>query len=517
MTELSWLIVACAFGALAQRCRLPVFVGYLAAGWCLGFLGQSVTPLLEQASMLGVLFLLFTVGMHLNPSTLLRREVWAGGGLHIVISTTIFVITCLSFHLALQQALYLGLLLSLSSTVIAAKDLESRDELGSPHGRVAIGILILQDLVAVALLSFTGNSHFNPWLFAALPLIFVAMPLLRRLAERNESPELSLLYITVLVLGLSAWFHHAGASAELGALIAGALLAGHPKADEVAFRVWSLKELLLVGFFLKVGILGLPNLEALYWASLILLVLPLKAILFFCLLALLGMPRRSAFIAGATLTSYSEFTLVGGLAAHQAGLLSADYLSVLALATALSFVINLPVNRLVLHLYERISGLLEHFEPVSSERRPPPPALPGSIGFMVIGLGRTGTAAFRMLAEARRPVLGIDIDPVIADRCERSGWSTLCADARDPEMWKSLPLEDLESVVIALPNLDSRERVVRTLRTLSETVLISVFALDADEARQLREAGADIVTEILEDAGARLAELATPDSGRSSA
>ncbi len=518
MMELGWLVLAYICGLAAQQCRLPVFVGYLMAGWFLGFRGHEVSILLEHASLLGVLFLLFTVGMHLNPKTLARREVWAGGGLHLLISTTIFVITCLAFELAWKPAIYLGLLLSLSSTVIAAKDLEARDELGSTHGRVAIGILILQDLVAVALLAFTGSAHFEPALLLLLPLLLLATPLLRRLLDWSRTPDLLLLYLAALVLGLSAWFHHAGLSAELGALVAGALVANHPREDELARHVWSLKEILLVGFFLKVGMVGLPSMEALYWAGLILLVLPFKAILFYSLLSLLHMPRRSAFITGATLTSYSEFTLVGGLAAHQAGLLSADYLGVLALATVLSFAINLPVNRLVLHLYDRLSGALDQIDIRETPKTAGSPInLEAPCRHLVVGLGRTGSAAYRLLAGRHAGPVGLDSDPVVVSQHAEAGWQVHCADARDTALWRALPLQDLQSVVVTLPGVGARELAVRAIRAHAPHARISVFALDADEEKRLLKAGAHSVSQILEDAGARLAELTFPPRDQSEA
>ncbi len=508
MLELTWLILAYGCGLLAQQCRLPIFVGYLLAGWVLGFSGETVTPLLEHASMLGVLFLLFTVGMHLDLQNIMTRVVWAGGGLHLLLSTLIFLITCLAFGMAWKPALYLGVLLSLSSTVIAAKNLEARNELGAAHGRAAIGILILQDLVAVSMLAVAGTTHFDPLLLLLLPAALLGRPLLRWLADRSHAPDLLLVYITALVLGFAAWFHAAGISAELGALVAGAIMAGHRRSDELSGQIWSLKELLLVAFFVKVGMLGLPSMDALYWAGLILLVLPFKAILFYCLLALLGMPRRSAFITGATLTSYSEFTLVGGLAAHSSGLLSADYVSVLALATVLSFAINLPLNRLVLTLHEKVSGWLARLE--TPHQQPTAERLhdPHSCRHLVVGMGRTGAAAYRMLAQRHFPVLGIDIDPIVAAKNERDGSKVLCNDARDPSLWHSHDLAHIESVVIALPQIEARVAVVRSVVAACADIRICVYALNEEEVKLLRRAGAHDVSLILDDAGARLAELA---------
>lgn len=508
MQEIIWLAVAYGLGFVAMLLGLPVFVGYLIAGFALAGAGFEVTPLIDEASHIGVLLLLFTVGLHLNVRKILTREVFATAGIALLISTSIFVITCSMYHLDLKTGLFLGVLLSFSSTVIAAKDLESRNELGAYHGRIAIGILIIQDIVAVALLAMVGEQTPEPIALLAIPLLILCRPLLSILVRNTHSPDLMLLLAVLLALGIAELFHYFHLSPELGALMAGALVAGDERSEQLGERVWALKEIFLIGFFFKVGMLATITADSIFWASLILLVLPFKAVVFFLLLMIFRLRARTAFITGATLTSYSEFTLVGGLAGYTHGLITADYLTVLALATAMSFVINMPVNRLIHSIYDRVSDLLSPLELKGLETATHDLSKePGKVKFLVIGMGRTGGAAYQYLEGMHYPVLGLDSDPVVVESNAKEGRRVLCADGQDPELWESIDLKTIDGVVVALPQLRSRKQTIRLLREAGYQKHISAFALDDYEQRKLKEAGADVVSLILEDAGARLAEL----------
>ncbi len=508
MQEITLLALAFVLGLAASRFGLPVFVGYLCAGFLAGNFGGGVTPLIEEASHVGVLFLLFTVGLHLNLRTILTREVLVGGAGHMLLSTTIFVVACRFFDLDWQTAIFLGVLLSMSSTVITAKDLENRNELSAFHGRIAIGILILQDLVAVLLFAMVGERTPAPLSLVAIPALIAARPLLGWLVRVTRNPDLLLLLGTLLALGFAEFFHALRLSPELGALLAGALLAGHPRAETLADRTWALKEIFLVGFFIKVGMVGTLGPDTLFWAGLILLVLPLKAAFFFGLLVLLGLRARTAFITGATLTSYSEFTLVGGLVGYNQGLLTADYFAVLAVATAASFMINLPVNRLVHAIYNRIANVLVPLQlDVRHPDQPAPLQESHDLRFLVLGLGRTGGAALRWLEDNNYPVAGIDSDPLVAQEWRGQGIDVICADVQDSDLWSGISVDRLEGVVIALPGFGARLEAVRRVREAGDTTKISVYAMNPQEEEKLRAAGATEISRVLEDAGVRLAEL----------
>ncbi|MFO1422010.1 MAG: cation:proton antiporter, partial [Candidatus Competibacteraceae bacterium] len=230
-----WLALAFLLGLVFRHLGLPSLVGYLAAGFVLNALGQEGNELLERIAHAGVLLLLFGVGLKLRLKSLVRPDVWGGGGLHLALTGTVLGLGFWAFlALPLGLALLLAITLGFSSTVLAAKVLEEKTELRAFHGRLAIGILIIQDLVALALLAVAGASAPSPWalLVLGLPLL---RPVVMKLLDWSGHDELLVLYglaLALVVGGLG--FEHLGLSSELGALLLGILLAGHARAVELS-------------------------------------------------------------------------------------------------------------------------------------------------------------------------------------------------------------------------------------------------------------------------------------------
>ena len=174
VTVAIWLSFAFALGLAVRLAGLPPLVGYLAAGFLLSYFGYETNPILKEVSHAGVLLLLFSVGLKLRLQSLFRIEVLAGSLLHMLITVGLVYLLLISFFkMETQVALMVGIILSFSSTVVAAKVLESKCELRAFHGRVAIGILIMQDLVAVAILSIGNGVAPSIWAFLLLGLIFL--------------------------------------------------------------------------------------------------------------------------------------------------------------------------------------------------------------------------------------------------------------------------------------------------------------------------------------------------------
>ncbi len=354
MIEAAWIAFAFGMGLAARAVGLPPLVGYLGAGFALAAVGEYIgvgphdSEALQHIAHLGVLLLLFTVGLKLKPSNLLRREVIGGGLLHFAISSVLFLPAIrLLLDLPWLQCLLLASALSFSSTVLAAKVLESKRELRAFHGRVAIGVLVLQDMIALLVMSLAAGDLPSPWALLVFALPFLR-PLLFRLLDASGHEELLLLLGLLLALAAGGFgFEQLGLSSELGALAFGALLAKHKRATELSNSLWGIKEVFLVGFFLQIGIGGLPDADALKFALVMTLLLPLKGALFFFLFLLFRLRARSAFLAGVSLTNYSEFGLI------MASVVLPQWLIPLAITVALSFVISAPLNRIVHLLYER--------------------------------------------------------------------------------------------------------------------------------------------------------------------
>ena len=180
----------------------------------------------------------------------------------------------------------LAIALSFSSTVLAAKVLESKRELRAFHGRVAIGILVVQDLIALFVMSIASGQTPSMWALVVfgIPLL---RPLIYRLVDYSGHEELLVLLGLLLALVVGGYgFEQVGLSSELGALAFGALLANHPRSSELSKALWSIKEIFLVGFFLQIGIGGLPDQNAVIFALVLAVALPLKGVLFFGLMVL---------------------------------------------------------------------------------------------------------------------------------------------------------------------------------------------------------------------------------------
>ena len=504
--DLAYLGLALGGGFVAVRLGMPVFVGYLVAGLALGLGGFQPSELLAQAGEIGVLMLLFGVGLHLSPRNLFSRPVVISSSVHLVVSSALFVLLAWVMGQPPGQALLWGVLLSFSSTVLAAKSLESGGELGTFHGRVAISILIVQDIVAVAVMVAVAQATPSPWALLAVPGVFALRWPLLRLIAAIDSEELLLLVAALMALSVAALFGRLGLSTELGAIAAGVLVAAHPHGETLAGRLWSIKELLLVGFFLSIGMQVSPSLADWATAGVFVAVLPLKTVLFFALLVGLGLRARTAFLAGVSLTSYSEFTLIAASLAHAHGMLTLAGLGVLTLATVVSFGLHLPVNRVSHSLYDRFHRTLERFERDIAHPDEAARTI-GAARYLVLGMGRTGSPAYDWLHRNGQQVAGLDTDPETLARNLAANRRVTYGDAQDRALWHALRLDAVSAVVIALPQEDVRLRVTRLLRDRAPHIVISTFAMHDHEAKALRNAGADHVSYLLADAGERLAEL----------
>lgn len=506
MIEASWIAFAFVLGLAARSVGLPPLIGYLSAGFTLAGFGEhfGVGPLdseiLAHLAHLGVLLLLFTVGLKLKPSNLLRREVIGGGLLHFAVSS-LLVLPVIQFVLDLswRESLLLAIALSFSSTVLAAKVLEGKRELRAFHGRVAIGVLIIQDLIALVVMSIASGKVPSAWalLVFGLPLL---RPLLFRLLDHSGHEELMvLLGLTLALVVGGLGFEYVGLSSELGALAFGAMLAKHKRAIELSNSLWAIKEIFLVGFFLQIGIGGLPDAHAMLFAGAIALLLPLKGALFFFLFLLFRLRARSAFLSAASLTNYSEFGLI------VASVVLPQWLTPLAITVALSFVFSAQLNRISHPLYDRLAKRLIPLERNTRHPDEQPVSL-GDAQILIMGMGRTGRAAYDHLSKQGWRLVSLDSDPVTVEKSSEKGRQVLFADAEDQMFWESLEMNKVEAVILAMNDAEAKVISTRKLRGKGFEGLIVSHAMYEDIAQQIEEAGADRTYLTMSEAGAGLAE-----------
>ncbi|NDY96822.1 cation:proton antiporter family protein [Wenzhouxiangella limi] len=508
MLEVFCITFAFVLGLAVKQVGLPPLVGFLAAGFGLNWFGQRFGLLpeftgevLDHVAHLGVLLLLFTVGLKLKWRQLVRPEVLGGSTLHFALTVGVFT-PGLRFFLGLDWSLALpiGIALAFSSTVLAAKMLEAKRELTAFHGRVAIGILIIQDLIALIVLSVGGGHEPSPWalLVFAVPLL---RPLLHWLMNATGHDELLVLMGMMLALVLGGMgFEFIGLSPELGALVMGMLLANHPQASELSESLWGLKELFLVGFFLQIGMSGLPDRGDWLFALGMTLILPLKGLLFYIILVRFRLRARNAFLGALTLSAYSEFGLIVA-----AGLpVLSDWLVPLALTVAISFALAAPLNYLAHPMFERLERFLCRFQRDDIHPDEIPPDL-SQARVMVFGMGRTGTAAFKSIAKEVTEITGIDSDPYRVDEHRQADRDVVLADAEDSDFWSSVRLDRLEVAVLAIDDLESKLIAARKLRERGFTGAIITHALYEENVEKIRNAGADETYLTMQEAGTSMA------------
>lgn len=502
--EAVWIGFAFSLGMLVRLVGLPPLVGYLAAGFMITLSAPELNlpigkPIIEHVSHLGVLLLLFTVGLKLNIRSLGKPEVLGGSLLHFAVSALLYApLIYVAFEPDWYHALMLGAALAFSSTVLAAKVLEGKREIRAFHGRVAVGILIMQDLFAMALMSLSQGVTPSPWalLIFALPLI---RPMLFRLLNLTGHDDLQILFGVLLAVVLGGGgFHLVGLSSELGALVFGALLASHPRAGELSKTLWGLKEFFLVGFFLNIGLGGLPDQQAWIFAALMSLLLPLKGALFFALLIMFKLRARSAFLSGLTLTNYSEFALI------VASVSMPQFLIPLALTVALSFVVSAPLNRLAHPLYEKLASRLIPFERNIRHPDEQPVSL-GDAEVLIMGMGRTGTAAYDYL-QHKTHLAALDSDPARVRLHQQKGNNVFFADAEDQIFWQGLDISKLQAVLLCMSDVEAKIIAARKLRDAGFSGLIVSHSMHNDEAKAIIAAGADHTYLTMSEAGLGLAE-----------
>ncbi len=498
-----WIATAFALGLLARQLGLPPLIGFLGAGFLLNAAEVPRVPILPDIAHLGVLLLLFSVGLKLRIQNLLRAEVWGVALLQFAVALVV-VALALKADYPWPMVLVVASALSFSSTVLAAKILEERREIRAFHGRVAIGILIVQDLIAVAILGVNDGRALT-WTAALALLLPVTRPILRKLLDLAGHGELLVLLGSVLALGLGGYgFEAIGLSGELGALLIGMLLANHPKAVELSDSLWSLKEFFLVGFFLAIGLTGLPTWNTLALAALPLALLPVKVLLYFVLLLGFGLSARTGFLTGLSLATYSEFGLIVMAAAVNGGLVPADWLVATAIAVAVSFVIAAPLSRYAHDIFAVLERFLRFFE---QDRRHPDdePISLGMAEVVVVGMGRVGTGAYDHARDLGKKVVGLDSDLGKVARHLREGRRVVYADAEDPLLWHRLHLDHVRIIMLAVPDTEAKILASEQLRRRGFSGLISATYVWPEERAPILAAGANVTYNYFAEAGVGLA------------
>ena len=509
-----YIAFAFVFGMITKVINAPPLVGFLVAGFVLNLLGYGAPQELSEIARFGVLLMLFTVGLNIRLQNIARFDVWGVGFGHLLLfSAPLALMFHYAFDFSWLIAASIACVLSFSSTVVAAKSLDEKNELGAFHGRMAIGILIVQDLVALILLSAI-RGH-TPSLGMLLLLALIPLrKLLHRLLDIVGHNELLLLLGIGYALFGGILFEAVGLDEELGALVLGCLCSGSQKSGELFRILWGLREVFLVGFFLMIGMSAAATADIYLFPVpvMLLLLLPFKAVLFHVLLIAFNLRARSSFLTGIALTNYSEFGLIVAQATFMMGLVPHTWVTILAITVAMSFVISALLNNAAHGIYARFTKQLNFFQRYpnkGSHHRIYPDNEPMSLGIadiVIFGMGRFGTSTYDRLKQRGANVIGLDSDQGKVHDHQQKGRLVLYADAENPDLWDTLDLSRLCAILLAMPDMEAKETATKAICCSGYKGLLGATNLFPEEEEKLRELGCNITYHYYSQAGIGFAD-----------
>jgi Kef-type K+ transport system membrane component KefB len=536
------LVMAAVVGFFGIILRQPLIVSFIAVGLIAGPSALDQVRSDEQISLLselGIAVLLFLVGIKLDVK--LIRSLGAVSlltGLGQVAFTSIFgYLIGLALGLGAITSLYVAVALTFSSTIIIVKLLSDKREIDSLHGQIALGFLIVQDLVvvlAMIVLSAVGigaggdGGHGGGSVtmvltsgvaMVALVVLFVryvANPLTERLAR---APELLVIFAIAMAAMFAAAGDIVGLGKEVGGLLAGVALASTPYRETIAARLEPLRDFLLLFFFIALGstldlsLLGTHVTGAIIFSLFVLIGNPLIVLV---IMGALGYRKRTGFLAGLTVAQISEFSLIFVAMGVSLGHVQEDALGLVTMVGLVTIAASTYMITYSHHLYAAFEPFLGVFERRGTPREASEAALHRDDGHTVIifGLGRFGTAIGLRLQKRGIKVLGVDFNPLSIKRWRELGLATEFGDATDPEFVAELPLTHAEWIVSTVPlhptglsHEDTRTTLIQLTRTSGFRGRIAVASHHPRDTEELFGSGADLVLEPFQDAADRAVEL----------
>lgn len=430
------LAAAAGGGLLAALLKQPVLLGYLIAGILVGPTGLGLIKEVVQVETLaqfGVAFLLFALGVEFSFSELKKvKEIsLGGGGLQIILTITITALVSIAtgWVTSPPQGVFLGAILSLSSTAVVLKSLMERNEADAPHGQVMLGILVVQDLALGLMLAVLpaldrpveeigiamGWALLQTMLFAAGAVvagIWLIPPMLRLLAK-TESRELFLLGVCAICLGIALLTEHLGLSIEMGAFVAGLMISEAEYADETLTYVEPIRDIFASLFFVSIGMLIDPtflwnNLELIL--GLVALVFVGKFLIVTPLVRLFRYPLKTAIIVGLGLAQIGEFSFVLASEGQALGLVSRRVYLLILGTTAVTLVLTPFVMRAVPKLLDWAESVpwLDRYLTQADVAVVVSEDIPFQNHVVVCGYGRIGSNMVKLLTAMDQPLVVID-------------------------------------------------------------------------------------------------------------
>lgn len=511
------LTLALAGGLAARSLRLSPVVGYLLAGMAVGPFTpgyRANTETLHQLAQVGVVFLMFGVGLHFNlrDLTTVRRIAVPAGVLQIALVAVIAGVLAFGVGLPAMEAAVFGMALTISSTVVLVRTLEERSLITSTAGRILIGWLIVQDFATIVMLvllpvlaSTGGDGRIDALWSAGLAVLFVGVtlvagsrlvPILLRVVGRTGSRELFVLVVVCLSLGIAVGAEVAGASLALGAFIAGVAVSETEGSHQAASDVLPLRDAFAVLFFVSIGmlidpraILDRPALAAVAAAA-ILIVKPLVAGL---AAAAFPVPARVAFISAAGLAQAGEFSFILAEAGRTLDIIQPDTYHAILGASVLSIAANPLAFRAAASVESRLRDRLRIWRWLDRQGNAPPVPPPPVRHVVIAGAGRIGRLAGRALDDLHAPHVYIESVLDTVRGMQQGGLTAYWGDAASPAVLSAAGIEEARLLILAVPDAGSARLAAQHARRLNPHIAIVARAHSKVEVDALRQAHVDVV------------------------
>ncbi len=511
---------------LFQKLKLPAILGFLLTGILVGPHGLNLIEAIEEVELLseiGIIFLLFVIGIEFSLKGLssIKRTVFIGGGIQV--SLTIALVCLASYYLlnlSLESSIFMGFLLSLSSTAIVLKMLQENGEISSPHGRVTVAILIFQDLVVVVMMLLTpilAGQTANPLNTLLLLLVKVVgvvvfiillakyiVPLLYRLVVKTKSKELFIL-TTVVICFATAWLTSSvGLSLALGAFFAGLVISESEYSHQANANILPFREIFISFFFVSVGMLlnlefFVKHLLIIHLAALGILIL--KSIIVVIAVMVLRYPIKTVLLSALSIFQVGEFAFLLSASGMEYNLLSEEtyqyFLSISIITMgATPFVINLA-PRLVKNILltplpkkvkTRLSGMAKEKSLSEADIKE---ACHDHI--VIIGYGLNGENVAKAAKQIGLDYVIIELDPTRIAKGKAENHPIIYGDATDDEILRHVNIHEARVVVIAISEIADTKKVISTVRLFTETVHLIVRTRYIRQIEELITLGADEV------------------------
>jgi Kef-type K+ transport system membrane component KefB len=512
--ELSLVIfVATALSFVMKILRQPLLVGYILSGIILGpsVLGVLVSEEpLKLFSKIGIVILLFIVGINLSPKIIKevgKVSLLTGIG-QVLFTSIIGFFISLFLGLGTIASLFVAVALTFSSTIIILKLLSDKGDIHSLYGKVAIGFLLVQDIIATIILLIATAYSQNAGgditatmlltLLKGTALIIVIFSLSNYLLPKlskfvASSQELLFLFSISWALSMATLFHYIGFSVEIGALVAGVSLSMTPYAFEIGSRMRPLRDFFILIFFILLGSqMVLTNISAIIFPAIILSLFVLigNPIIVIIIMNLLGFSKRTGFQAGLTVAQISEFSLILATLGFEIGSLSKDQLS---LVTLIGLFTIAGSTYLILYsdfLYKKIERYLSFLELKKNRRES---SKDKDIDAVLFGYRRVGVDFVKVFNKLSLNFLVVDFDPESIKNLDQQGIEYRYGDAKDVEFLEELPLKKLRCAVTTIPEFETNLLLVKKIRSINKRAVIVVIAQTKEESLLLYQVGASYV------------------------